>query len=125
MRRAAIACLLLCACGHERATVVSARVMKVESGKEIAAEGASGTLTCPSAMPQDLGISDDEGQLRADHIGPILLECTVTIALGNYQPFTARVRDVCKEPGAGVCANADVAAVLAASVNGSGSNAGK
>jgi len=125
MRGATVTLLLLCACGHERATVISARVMKVESGKQIAADGASGTLTCPSAMPQDLGTSDEEGQLSAQHIGAIPLECTVTIALRDYQPFTARVLDVCKEPGVGVCANADVAAVLAAAAKGSGSNAGK
>jgi hypothetical protein len=120
--RAHAACLLLLACGHERASVISAKVLRAESGMQLAAEGASGTLTCPSTlMPQDLGTVDDVGELRAEHIGAIPLECTVTIALSGYQPFTARVVDVCKQPASPkACAQADIAAVLAAA-----SNAGK
>jgi hypothetical protein len=68
---------------------------------------------------------DDEGQLHAQHIGAVPLECTVTIALRGYQPFTARVVDVCKQVAApNACAEADIAAVLAAAQS-SGSNAGK
>jgi hypothetical protein len=125
MRSALVACLLLCACGHERAAVISARVMKPESGTQTAAEGASGTLTCPNAIPQDLGTVDEDGQLRAQHIGAIPLECTVTIALRGYQPFTARVVDICKEVASKACANADLAVLLAAAAQGTGSNAGK
>jgi hypothetical protein len=122
--RPAVLCLLLFACGHERATVISARVLRPESGTQIAAEGAVGTLTCPETLPQDLGIVDEDGQLRAQHLGPIPLECTVTIALSGYRPFTARVVDVCKQVvGRNACAAADIAAVLAVAQG--ASNAGK
>jgi hypothetical protein len=124
MRRLLAACVLVCACGHERATVVSARVLRTESGSQLAAKGATGALTCPNALQQDLGTVDDQGQLRAQHIGAIPLECTVTIALSRYQPFTVRVVDVCKEPAGKLCANADIAAVLAATQQ-KGSNDGK
>jgi hypothetical protein len=124
MRTAAVGCLLLCACAHERATVVSARVMRSEGGTQIAAEGATGIMTCPNTLPQDLGNVDEDGQLRAQHMGRIPLECTVTISLARYQPFTVRIVDVCKEVVSGACANADVGAVLVAVAEG-GSNAGK
>lgn len=125
MRRAAILCLLLCACGHDRASIISANVMRMESGTQIAAEGATASLTCPNAMEQNLGTVDEDGHLRAQHIGPIPLECTVTIALRGYQPFTARVVDVCKQPAAKVCGNADLSAVLTAAGQESGSKGGK
>jgi hypothetical protein len=124
MRRLFAAYVLACACGHERATVVTARVLRPESGTQVAAQGATGALTCPNALQQDLGTVDEEGQLQAQHIGAIPLECTISIALNGYQPFTVRVVDVCKEPAGKLCANADIAAVLAAAQQ-KGSNAGK
>jgi hypothetical protein len=123
--RPAVACLLLLvACGHERAALVSAHATRTESGTQIAAEHAIGTLTCPNVLPQDLGSGDVNGDLRAQHVGAVPLECTVTVALSGYQPFTARVADVCKEVAGKACASAEFAAVLAAAT-GSGPNAGK
>ena len=125
MRFAAVTFLLLCACGHERASLVSAHVTRPESGTQIAAEGAKGTLTCPNTMQQDLGTAADDGRMNAQHIGAVPLECTVTVALTGYQPFTARIVDVCKELVPRACSNAEVAATLVAASQGSGSKAGK
>ena len=64
-----------------RASLVSAHVTRPESGTQIAAEGAKGTLTCPNTMQQDLGTAADDGRMNAQHIGAVPLECTVTVAL--------------------------------------------
>ena len=114
MRVAALACLSIWACGHERASVISGKVTRPEAGTQIAAQGAGGTLTCPSASPQDLGSVDNEGLLRAQHAGGIPLEFTVTIALHGYQPFTVRIVDVCTAVVDKTCANADIKAILVA-----------
>ena len=114
MRRVFGLCLLLCACGHARAAVVSAHVVTAEGSAQATAEGASGTLTCPNAAAQDLGTIDLDGQLRAQHMGPISLACTVTIALQGYQPLNLRIADVCKAHDGGACANAHVEGVLTA-----------
>jgi hypothetical protein len=124
MRFAAVTFLLFCACGHERASLVSAHVTRAEGATQIPAEGAKGMLTCPNTLEQDLGIAADDGRLNAQHIGAVPLECTVTVALTGYQPFTARIVDVCKELVPRACSHAEVAAALMAS-QGSGSKAGK
>jgi hypothetical protein len=124
MRFAAVTFLLLCACGHERASLVSANVTRPEGATQVAAEGAKGTLTCPNKMQQDLGAAGSDGRMNAQHIGAVPLECTVTVALTGYQPFTARIVDVCKELVPRACSHAEVAAALMAS-QGSGSKAGK
>ena len=125
MHRAFALSLLLCACAHDRAAVVSAHVVTAQGSSQATADGASGTLTCPNAMPQDLGTVDEDGQLRAQHIGAVALECTVTIALRGYQPFTARIADACTARDSGRCANAEIQAVLAAAPQGGSSNPGK
>jgi len=124
MRRVLRLCVLLCACAHDRAAVVSAHVVTAEGSPQATAEGATGTLTCPNAAPQDLGTVDLDGQLRAQHIGPVALACTVTIALRGYQPLNARVTDVCTARDGGACANAQIEAVLTAP-KGEGSKSGK
>ena len=124
MRRVLVLCVLVCACGHERAAVISAHVVTAEGSAQATAEGASATLTCPTAAPQDLGTVDLDGQLRAQHMGPISLACTVTIALQGYQPFNSRVADVCKARDGGACANAHIEGVLTAA-KGDGSKPAK
>jgi hypothetical protein len=124
MRRVLVLWVLLCACGHERAAVISAHVVTAEGSAQATAEGATGTLTCPTVAPQDLGIVDLDGQLRAQHMGPIALACTVTIALEGYQPFNARIADVCKARDGAACANAQIESVLTAA-KGDGSKPAK
>ena len=124
MPRAFALCVVLCACGHERAAVINAQVVTAEGSAHATAEGASGTLTCPDAALQDLGTVDLDGQLRAQHMGPISLACTVTIALQGYQPFNSRVVDVCKARDGGACANAQIEGVLTAA-KGDGSKQAK
>ena len=106
--------MLLCACAHERAAVVSAHVTTAEGSAQATAEGATGTLTCPNAAPQDLGTVDLDGQLRAQHMGAVSLACIVTIALPGYQPFNARIEDVCTARDGGACGNAQIEGVLTA-----------
>jgi hypothetical protein len=124
MRFAAVTFLLFCACGHERASLVSAHVTRAEGATQIAADGAKGTLTCPNTLQQDLGTAAGDGRMNAQHIGAVPLECTVTIVLTGYQPFATRIVDVCKELAPRACSNAEVTAALIAS-QGSGSKAGK
>jgi hypothetical protein len=124
MRRVVLLCVVICACGHARAAVIAAHVVTSEGSAQATAEGASGTLTCPNAAPQDLGTVDLDGQLRAQHMGPISLACTVTIALQGYQPLNSRIVDVCKARDGGACADAQIDGVLTAA-KGDGSKPAK
>jgi hypothetical protein len=124
MRRVLLLSVLFCACGHERAAIISAHVVTAQGSAQATAENATGTLTCPNATTQDLGTVDLDGQLRAQHMGAISLACTVTIALQGYQPLNARVVDVCKARNDGGCANAQIEGVLTAA-KGDGSKPAK
>jgi hypothetical protein len=114
MLRALAVCVLLCACGHDRAAIISAHIVTAEGSPQATAEGASGTLTCPNAALQDLGTVDLDGQLRAQHIGAISLACTVTVAFRGYQPLNVRIEDVCKARDGAACAAAQIEGTLTA-----------
>jgi hypothetical protein len=114
MRLAAILLALAAACGHERAALVAARVSSGQEGAQKPLEGASGTLDCPGQLlPQDLGRSDHDGDLRAQHIGAVSLTCAMNISMAGYQPYKAALRDVCTAPVPGGCQTVDVRVVLA------------
>ena len=114
MRRMALLLLALLGCGHERAAVVAAHVTTGQETAPEAIEGASGTLDCPGAfVPQDLGKSDEDGDLRAQHIGAVPLACSVTISMAGYQPYTALLQKVCGAAVTGGCLTAEMRVVLA------------
>jgi hypothetical protein len=114
MRRAALLAILAAACGHERATLIAAHVTGGQGNAQGAVEEASGTLECPDEpFPQDLGSSDQDGDLRAQHIGALPMACTVTVAKAGFRPYKALLRDVCGTPAHGGCRTAELRVVLA------------
>ena len=115
MRRlAAILLALAAGCGHERATLVAARVSTGQAAAQEPLEGASGTLDCPAQLlPQDLGRSDEDGDLRAQHIGAVSLACALTVSMAGYQPYKAALQQICTAPVPGGCQTVDVTVVLA------------
>ncbi|HEX9575032.1 MAG TPA: hypothetical protein VF994_13125 [Myxococcales bacterium] len=114
MRLAAILLALAAACGHGRAALVAAHVSTGQESAQEPLEGASGTLDCPGQLlPQDLGKSDEDGDLRAQHIGAVSLACAMNVAMAGYQPYKAALRDVCTAPAPGGCQTVDVRVVLA------------
>ena len=101
-------------CGHGRAAVIAAHVDVGQGDAEEALEGASGTLDCPNELfPQDLGHSDGDGDLRAQHMGAVPLACAMNITMAGYRPYKATLRDVCTAPDSGGCQSVDVRVVLA------------
>jgi hypothetical protein len=114
LRLAAILLVLAAACGHERAAVVAARVFTGQEAAQKPLEGASGNLDCPGQLlPQDLGRSDKDGDLRAQHIGAVSLACAMNVSMAGYQPYKAALQDVCTAPVPGGCQTVDVRVVLA------------
>ena len=96
MRAAALILALAAGCGHERAALVAAHVSTGQGTAEEPLEGASGTLDCPGQLlPQDLGKSDEDGDLRAQHIGAVSFACAVTVSMAGYQPYKAALQNVC------------------------------
>src|SRR5690349_5346067 len=68
MRLAVLLLLVTAACGHERATILAFRVTSGQANAPEPVKGADGALECPGQMlPQDLGESDPDGILRAQH----------------------------------------------------------
>jgi hypothetical protein len=114
MRAALLLLALATACGHERAALVAARVSTGQGTAEKPIEGASGTLDCPGqTLPQDLGTSDEDGDLRAQHIGAVPVACAVTISMAGYQPYKADLQTVCTAPAQGGCLTVDLRVMLA------------
>ncbi len=115
--RGAFFVLLLAGCGHERAAMVAARVVTGGATAERPAQGASMTLKCPGAMPQDLGRGDENGELRAQHIGAVPIACLVTVAHPGYEQYTARLADVCTVIEPGGCQTAELRVMLLPAAN--------
>jgi hypothetical protein len=114
MRLARILVALALGCGHERAALVAARVSTGQGSAEEPLEGARGTLDCPGALlPQDLGASDEDGDLRAQHIGAVPFSCALNVAMAGYQPYKAALQQICAAPAHGGCQTVDVQVVLA------------
>ena len=114
MRAAALILALTAACGHERAALVAAHVSTGQGTAGEPLEGASGTLDCPGQLlPQDLGRSDEDGDLRAQHIGAVPFACAVTISMAGYQPYKAALQTVCSAPAQGGCLTVDLRVMLA------------
>jgi hypothetical protein len=114
MRGAAFLVFFAAACGHERATLIAAHVTGGQGNAQEAVEEASGTLECPDELfPQELGSSDPDGDLRAQHIGALPMACTVTISKAGFRPYQALLRDVCGTPAHGGCRTAELRVVLA------------
>lgn len=106
--------LLAAACGHERAALVAAHVSTGQGAAEESLEGASGTLDCPGELfPQDLGSSDQDGDLRAQHIGAVPFACAVTISMAGYQPYKVALQNACASPARGGCLTVDLRVTLA------------
>jgi hypothetical protein len=114
MRAAALILALAVACGHERAALVAAHVSTGQGTAEQPLEGASGTLDCPGQIvPQDLGKSDEDGDLRAQHIGAVSFACAMTVSMAGYQPYKAALQTVCAAPAQGGCLTVDLRVMLA------------
>src|SRR2546428_7983040 len=114
VRAAALILAFSAACGHERAALVAAHVSTGQGTAEEPIEGASGTLDCPGELlPQDLGKSDEDGDLRAQHIGAVSFACAVTISMAGYQPYKAALQAVCATPAHGGCLSVDLRVMLA------------
>jgi hypothetical protein len=114
MRLAVVLLALAAACGHERAALVAARVSTGQESAQKPLEGASGTLDCPGQLlPQDLGRSDAQGDMRAQHIGAVSLTCAMNVSKAGYQPYKAALREVCTAPVPAGCQLVDVRVVLA------------
>jgi hypothetical protein len=115
MRRLAALLLAFAAsCGHDRAALIAAHVATGQGDAQEDLEGASGTLDCPGELfPQDLGNSDEDGDLRAQHMGSVPLACSINISMAGYQPYKAALQDVCASPAGGGCQTVDVRIVLA------------
>ena len=114
MRAAALILALAAACGHERAALVAAHVSTGQGTAEEPLEGASGTLDCPGQLlPQDLGKSDEDGDLRAQHIGAVSFACAVTVSMAGYQPYKAVLQNVCAAPAQGGCLTVELRVMLA------------
>jgi len=113
MRLAALLLVLAAACGHDRAALVAAHVTGGSGDAQQAVEGASGTLDCPDEpFPRQLGRSDEDGELRAQHVGTVPLACTVTISKSGYRQFKALLRDVCGAPAGRGCQTAELRVTL-------------
>ena len=118
MRISALLLAVVAACGHQRAAVIGARVSSGQGEAQEPVQGASGTLDCPGELfPQDLGKSDEDGDLRAQHIGAVPLTCALTIAMAGYQPYKAAMQDVCAARASGGCQAVDLRVVLAPAPN--------
>lgn len=114
MRLCALLLATMAACGHERASVIGAKVSSGQGEAQEPVEGASGTMDCPGELfPQDLGKSDEDGDLRAQHIGAVPFTCAVTIAREGFQPFKAAMQDVCAARTSSGCQAVDLRVVLA------------
>ena len=114
MRAALMLLALAAACGHERAALVAAHVSSGQGAAEQPIEGASGTLDCPGqVLPQDLGNSGEDGDLRAQHIGAVPFACTVTISMAGYQPYKTALQNACAAPAQGGCLTVDLRVMLA------------
>ncbi|MFL5312315.1 MAG: hypothetical protein ACJ79H_17925 [Myxococcales bacterium] len=114
MRAAALLLVFAAACGHERAAMIYAHVSTGQGAAEEPLEGASAALDCPGELfPQDLGKSDEDGDLRAQHIGAIPFACAVTIAMAGYQPYKAALQNVCAAQARGGCGTVDLRVTLA------------
>ena len=113
MRLAALILLVTAACGHERATILAFRVTSGQANAQEAVEGATGALDCPGQLlPQDLGASDPDGDLRAQHLGAVPLTCVVTNTMAGFQPYRAAVQDICATRTAGGCRTVDLRVAL-------------
>ena len=114
MRAAVLLLALAAACGHERAALVAAHVSAGQGTAEKALVGASGTLDCPGELfPQDLGKSQKDGDLRAQHIGAVPFACAVTISMSGYQPSKVALQSACAAPVKGGCLTVDLRVTLA------------
>jgi hypothetical protein len=114
VRSAAAILVLAAACGHQRAALVAAHVSTGQGTTEEPVEGANGKLDCPGELlPQDLGTSKKDGDLRAQHIGAVSLACALTISRAGYQPYKAGLQQICAAPAAGGCQTVDLRVVLA------------
>lgn len=114
MRLAVLLLLVTAACGHERATILAFRVTSGQANAPEPVKGADGALDCPGQMlPQDLGESDPDGILRAQHIGAVPLVCAITISMDGFLPYKAAVRDVCATRTDGGCRTIDLQVALA------------
>lgn len=110
---AALLLVLAAACGHGRAALLVAHVSSAP-GDEEGLEGASASLDCPGDLtPQDLGSSDEDGELRAMHMGAVSLACAVNVSKAGYQPYRALLQDVCIALDSGRCQTVDVRVILA------------
>jgi hypothetical protein len=114
MRAAPLLLAFAAACGHERAALIAAHVTTGQGTAEEALEGASGTLDCPGdLLPQNLGKSDEDGDLRAQHIGAVSFACAMTVSMAGYQPYKAALQNVCAAPAHGACLGVDLRVMLA------------
>jgi hypothetical protein len=114
MRAALLLLALAAGCGHERAALVAAHVSAGQETAEEPIEGASGSLDCPGQiLPQDLGNSDADGDLRAQHIGAVPFACAVTISMAGYQPYKAALQTACSARAQGGCLTVDLRVTLA------------
>jgi len=105
--------VLVAACGHGRAAFLAAHVSSPPEDAD-GLKGASGTLDCPGDLtPQDLGTSDEDGELRAQHVGAVSLACAMNVSKAGYQPYRALLQDVCTALDSGRCQAVDVRVVLA------------
>ena len=104
---------LAAGCGHGRAAVVAAHVASGQGDDQEDLEGAGGTLDCPGDLtPQDLGTSNEDGELRAQHMGGVSLACAMNISKAGYRPYKAALQDVCSALDSGRCQTVDVRVVL-------------
>jgi hypothetical protein len=114
MRATLLLLALAAACGHERAALVAAHVSTGQGTAEEPLKGASGTLDCPGqVLPQDLGKSGEDGDLRAQHIGAVPFVCAVTISMAGYQPYKAALQTACSARAQGGCLTVDLRVMLA------------
>ena len=110
---AALLVILAAGCWHGQAAVVAAHVAGGDASADSDLQGASGTLDCPGDLtPQDLGSSDEDGDLRAQHMGAISLSCAMNVSKAGYRPYKAFLQDVCSALDSGRCQNVDVRIVL-------------
>ena len=110
---AALLVALAAGCGHGRAAVVAAHVESGEADAQGNVQGASAALDCPGDLtPQDLGTSNKDGDLRAQHMGAVSLACAMSISKAGYRPYKAPLQDVCTALDSGRCQTVDVRVVL-------------
>ena len=104
---------LAAGCGHGRAALLAAHVATGQGDAQEDLEGASGRLDCPGEMfPQDLGNSNEDGDLRAQHMGAVSLSCAMNISKSGYLPYKVFLQDVCSALDSGRCQTVDVRVVL-------------